>query len=89
MSAPTTASPSHRTRGRPPSCSRELAVRVISLRRQGLSLAQICIVLNAHDIPTPSGRPFWQKSYIDRLLRTRYVQDIIESGGWDQSAISA
>jgi hypothetical protein len=77
MSAPA-GSPSLRRRGRPPSCSRELAVRVISLRRQGLTLAQICIVLNAHGIPTPTGRPLWQKSYIHRLLHTQYVREIIE-----------
>ena len=72
------ALPSRRRPGRPPSCSRELAVKVINLRRQGLTLVQICIVLNAHGIPTPTGRPLWQKSYIYRLLHTQYVQDIIE-----------
>jgi hypothetical protein len=70
MSAPA-ALPSRRGRGRPPVCSRELAVRIIAMRRQGLTYGQICIVLNAHGIPTPTGRPLWQKSYIDRLLHTR------------------
>jgi hypothetical protein len=50
------------------------------MRCQGLTLMQICIVLNAHGIPTPMGRPLWRKSYIARLLHTRYVQDIIEEG---------
>jgi hypothetical protein len=50
------------------------------MRRQGLSLMQICIVLNAHGIPTPAGHALWRKSYIDRLLHTRYVQDLIQEG---------
>lgn len=74
------ALPSPRKRGRPPSCTRELAVRIIAMRRQGLTLMQICIVLNAHGVPTPTGRPLWQKSHIDRLLHTRYAQDIINEG---------
>lgn len=73
-------SPSHHRRGRPPSCSRELALRVIAMRRNGLTLMQICIVLNAHSIPTPTGRPLWHKSYIARLLHTQYVQDLLEEG---------
>jgi hypothetical protein len=51
------------------------------MRSQGLTLMQICIVLNAHDVPTPTGRPLWHKSYIDRLLHAQYVQDIIKEGG--------
>ena len=69
-----------RRRGRPPSCSRELALRVIALRRQGLTLTQICIALNARGIPTPTGRAPWQKSHINRLLHTQHVQDIIKEG---------
>jgi hypothetical protein len=73
--------PSRHRQGRPPSCPREVAVKIIVMRRrQGLSLMQICIRLNAQGVPTPSGQPFWQKSYVDRLLRTRYVQDLIEEG---------
>jgi hypothetical protein len=72
------ASQSPRGRGRPPSCSRELAIRVISLHRQGLTYGQICIALNARGIPTPMGRPMWGRQYVFRLLRTRYVQDLIE-----------
>ena len=52
------ALPSPRKRGRPPSCTREVAVRIIAMRRQGLTLVQICIVLNAHGVPTPTGRRF-------------------------------
>jgi Recombinase len=77
MSAPVT-SPGRPRRGRPPSCSQELAVEVINLRRQGLTLTQICIALNAHGILTPAGRTRWQKSHIQRLLGTQYVQDLLE-----------
>lgn len=72
-----------RRRGRPPCCSRELAIRVIKLRYQGLSYAQICIALNAAGIPTPAGRPLWRKAYVDRLLRTNYARDLIASGACD------
>ena len=71
-------------RGRPPCCPRELAIRVIQLRRQGLSYAAISDVLNADGVPTPTGRPLWRKAYVDRLLHTRYVRDILESGACDQ-----
>jgi hypothetical protein len=79
-------SSSRRRRGRPPSCPRELAIRIIAMRRQGLTLMQICIALNAHGIPTPAGRPLWRKSYIDRLLHTRYVQDILDEGTASRSS---
>jgi hypothetical protein len=82
VSAPTVA-PSRRKRGRPPACSRELAAQIIAMRHQGLTLMQICIVLNAHGVPTPAGRPLWHKSYIHRLLHTRYVQDLIKEGTTD------
>lgn len=68
----------NRGRGRPPACSRELAVRVIELRRRGLSYAQICTVLNAEQVLTPMGGSRWLKSHVDRLLHTRWVQEIIE-----------
>ena len=80
------ASQSPRGRGRPPSCSRELAIRVASLRRQGLTYMQICIALNAGDIPTPMGRPKWGKSHVVRLLSTKYVRNIIEEGGASSSS---
>jgi len=66
-------------RGRPPCCPRELAVRVVQLRRQGLSYAAISDVLNADGIPTPLGRSRWRKAYVDRLLHTRYVREIMET----------
>lgn len=63
-------------RGRPPCCPRELAIRILSLRRQGLSYMQICEVLNAEGVPTPMGRSRWSKSTIDRVLHTQYVRDL-------------
>lgn len=70
--------PDPRRRGRPPCCPRELAILVIQLRRRGLSYAQICHMLNSESIPTPTGRPLWRKAYVDRLLHTRYVRELIE-----------
>ena len=66
--------PTQRRRGRPPCCPREVAIRIIRLRRQGLSYAAICAVLNAEGVPTPMGRARWYKTYVDRLLRTRHAQ---------------
>jgi hypothetical protein len=62
--------------GRPPDCPHERATYIVELHRQGLNLARICEVLNRADIPTPSGGPRWTKSHVDRLLHTRYAQDI-------------
>ena len=66
-----------RRRGRPPCCPLEVAVRAVDLRRQGLSYAEISTVLNAERVPTPAGRSRWQRSYVDRLLHTRYVMDLL------------
>jgi hypothetical protein len=67
--------------GRPPACSLEIVMHVIELRRQGLSYADISEELNREGVPTPMGRPVWQRSYVDRLLHTRYVQEL-----WEQCA---
>lgn len=69
--------PNGRGPGRPPSCSRELALRIITLRGDGLSLAQISAVLNAEGVPTPMGRSAWSKSHVDRLLHTKFVRDLL------------
>lgn len=53
----------------------------VNLRSQGSSYADISVVLNHESIPTPTGRPVWQKSYVDRLLHTRYAKEM-----WDQDA---
>jgi hypothetical protein len=79
-----TGKSANRGRGRPPRCSRELAIRIIELRRRGLSYAQICSLLNAEQIPTPMGGSRWLKSHVDRLLHTRWVREIDdELGGHD------
>jgi hypothetical protein len=65
-----------RGRGRPPCCSAELALHIIELRRRGLSYRQIASVLNAEQIPTPMGNSSWLKSHVDRLLHTRWVQEL-------------
>jgi len=70
--------PGPKRRGRPPCCSRELAIEVINMHRRGLSYMQICIALNAKGIPTPMGQSRWIKSSVARLLNTRYVEEIIE-----------
>lgn len=67
--------------GRPPACPLEVVVRVVELRLQGLSYTEISVQLNRERIPTPAGRPVWQKSYVDRLLHTRYAMEI-----WEQRA---
>jgi Recombinase len=69
--------PRHRRPGRPPACPREIIVRVIELRRQGLSYRQISAVLNAAGVPTPLGRSQWLKSSVDRLLHTQYAKEIL------------
>jgi len=68
----------HRGRGRPPRCSRELAMRIIQLRADGLSYSKICDVLNADRVPTPAGASRWLKSHVDRLLHTQYVRGLYE-----------
>jgi hypothetical protein len=66
--------------GRPPVCPLELVVYVVGLRRQGLSYAEISVQLNCEGVPTPTGRPVWHKSYVDRLLHTRYAMEVWEQG---------
>lgn len=62
--------------GRPPLCPREIVIRVVELRRQGLSYSAISAMLNHEGLPTPGGRPVWRKSYVDRLLHTQYAREI-------------
>ena len=73
----TDTKPTSRRVGRPPSCPPELALRIIELRGRGLSYAQVADVLNANHIPTPMGGSHWMKSHVDRLLHTRFVQELI------------
>lgn len=70
------ADASGRRRGRPPCCTRELMVLVITLRRRGLSFSGIAAELNARSIPMPQGRGQWYKSATERLLKTQFARDI-------------
>lgn len=72
------AVPQSRRSGRPPACPLEVVIHIVELRRQGLSYADISMALNREGIPTPTGRPVWQKSYVDRLLHTRYAREILD-----------
>ena len=65
-----------RGRGRPPCCPPELAIQILRLRVRGLSYARICDVLNAEQVPTPTGGSRWLKSHVDRLLHTKYMREI-------------
>lgn len=80
MTAETPTSES-RGRGRPPCCPRELAERVVQMRLQGLTYGQICVKLNAKQVPKPMGGTRWQKSDVVRLLHTRYVRELREALG--------
>lgn len=79
MIALTTASRPEPRRGRPPCCPPEVLAHVVALRRRGMSLAAISAVLNTQGVPTPTGRPRWTKSHVDRLLHTRHAQDHVNS----------
>jgi Recombinase len=68
----------HRGRGRPPCCSPELAIRVIHLHAEGLSYERIAMLLNAEGVPMPGGGTHWLKSSVDRLLHTRYAEQLLE-----------
>ena len=64
--------------GRRPACPEDIVIRVVDMRRQGLSYAQIRDVLNAEGIPTPLSRARWLKSSVDRLLHTRHAMELQE-----------
>ena len=74
MSATVTADKGRR--GRPPSLTREQVQRIISQRRDGYSLMQIAIALNARRVPMPGGGLRWDKQAVNRVLSTRYARDI-------------
>ncbi|WP_198169285.1 recombinase family protein [Herbidospora daliensis] len=73
-----TAVEPRRRRGRPPCCPPDVALRVLALRDQGLSLAAISRVLNEEGVRTPAGGRFWQKSHVDRLLHTLHARELRE-----------
>lgn len=65
-----------RRRGRPPCCTRQLMMEIITLRRQGLSFNGIAANLNERSIPMPQGRGHWYKSAVERLLKTQHARAI-------------
>jgi hypothetical protein len=72
------SAPVGRRGGRPPAPPREVALRVVELRHQGLSYEAISEELNTTGVPTPMGGSRWLKSHVNRLLHTRYAQEMGE-----------
>lgn len=68
--------PNPKRRGRPPSCSLQVCMRVLDLWSQGLSLNKISKTLNLEGVPTPAGRSMWTKSHVDRLLHTKHAREL-------------
>lgn len=64
--------------GRPPVCRPEVALRIIELRRNGLSYSGISAVLNRDGVATPAGGSVWAKSHVARLLYTRHLSELAE-----------
>jgi hypothetical protein len=56
-------------------------MRILGLQNSGLSYGAISAVLNREGVPTPTGQPVWGKSYVDRLLHTRYVMELRQGMG--------
>lgn len=75
-------------RGRPPCRLPHVVARVVALRRQGLSLAQISVTLNAEGVSASTGKARWTKSHVDRLLHTRHAQDLANSDDGSAGEIS-
>jgi transposase len=67
--------PGKRGRGRPPGLTHDQVKQIIDMRRDGASLTQIAITLNAKDVPTPGSGSHWDKWAVWRVLRTRYVRE--------------
>jgi hypothetical protein len=65
-------------RGRPPLCDPEVLAFVIRKRHAGTGPTAIANQLNIDQIPTPAGRPKWDASYVDRLLRTKHAQQAMQ-----------
>ena len=58
-------------------------MRVVRLRVQGLSYGKISAALNEEGVPTPAGGSQWLRSYVDRLLHTRYAMEILAGEAGD------
>jgi Recombinase/Helix-turn-helix domain of resolvase len=61
--------------GRPPSCRRELAARILTLHDQGYSRRAIADVLNTDGLRAPMGQP-WTYQAVDRVLHSKYIRDL-------------
>jgi len=59
-----------RPRGRP-SAPRELADRLLKLREQGKTLAELADLLNSEGTPTPQGGRRWERASVRSVLLTR------------------
>lgn len=63
--------------GRPPSCSMDLAMRVIDLRwTEGLSYSKMADRLNDEGWKTPGGCERWTKSIVDDLVHTAHIREL-------------
>ena len=70
-----------RLAGRPRQCPETVVRTVVSLQRNGLSLAEIAGAMNSAGYKTPGGRDVWSRYMVFGLLHTRHVQQYIEGGG--------
>jgi hypothetical protein len=73
---PVSVAPRPERAGRPPCCPREVTLRILGLKNAGHSLRQIAEVLNAEGIPTPLGRPQWNKWHVDGVLHRLYTREL-------------
>jgi hypothetical protein len=67
--------------GRSPCCPRELAEYIRELNAQGLSVRKIRDRLNAEGVLTPKGCFPWHASYVDRILKTKYMRELDKGTG--------
>jgi hypothetical protein len=71
---------SSRGRGRPRLCPDEILAQVVTMRRAGKRLVDICETLNAAGVPTPAGGARWWPSHVHRLLHTRGAELMLHAG---------
>jgi hypothetical protein len=63
--------------GRRKQCADEVVARVVDMHLQKIGYGTIAAVLNSEGVPTPAGKDRWLRSYVDRLLHTKYAEEII------------
>ncbi|MEU1527131.1 recombinase family protein [Nocardia rhamnosiphila] len=59
-----------RGRGRPQLCPPPVLLAVVSMHQAGMGYPAISEVLNTRGIPTPAGKPRWNRTHVWRLVRT-------------------